>query len=325
MLTTSDFLTDLQYNFNKDVEVSNPPLSIRMVSPLSFFSSCSRCLWNEISSRKKATEKEITTGNGTDKEHHQHFNHILTTNTTSTPTITDNLAQLFQSYYSSCALYNCQHNPSVLVTIQYSLPSLRVSGSFHDADMLALLEFLIPYANTLLLSHVKRLDFGRTSLEGKLRGVKEFKSHGAFALSHVLITSKYISEVFVQRHRIGPYGAAAIFAACQENPTVKILILCRCLKGVRGAQAFTQCVVSKNCGLHEVDLSNCRMGYPGTRAATHALVQRKQQGLPTIDVDIEGNLIIQEIMNSVTHGLGIFPAMAAIALMKQRHVSLLAL
>jgi len=122
-----------------------------------------------------------------------------------------------------------------------------------------------------------------------------FKSHGAFALSCVLLTPKYISEVFVQRHRIGPYGAAAIFAACQENPTVKILVLRQCLLGVRGAQAFAQCVVSKNCGLREVDLSNCRMGYLGTRAMTHALVQQKQKGLPTIDVDIEGNLIIQEV------------------------------
>jgi hypothetical protein len=267
--------------------------STPVMSPSFFASSCRCC--DERSSREKATEEEITTGNGTDKEHHQHLNHILTTNITSIPTITDNLAQLFQSYYSSCALYNCQPNPGVLVAIWYSLPSLRVSGSFHDADMLALSEVLIPYANTLLLSHVKRLDFGRASLEGKLHGVKGFKSHGAFALSRVLLTSKYISEVFVQRHRIGPYGAAAIFAACQENPTVKILVLRRCLLGVRGAQAFAQCVVSKNCGLREVDLSNCRMGYLGTRAVTHALVQRKQQGLPTIDVDIEGNLIIQEV------------------------------
>jgi hypothetical protein len=61
---------------------------------------------------------------------------------------------------------------------------LRISGSFHDADMLALSEVLIPYANTLLLSHVKRLDFGRASLEGKLHGVKGFfNSHGAFAAS----------------------------------------------------------------------------------------------------------------------------------------------
>jgi hypothetical protein len=271
----------------------NLKISTPVMSPSFFASSCRCC--DERSSREKATEEEITTGNGTDKEHHQHLHNILTTNITRIPTITDNMAQLFQSYYSSCALYNCQPNPGVLVAIRYSLPSLRVSGSFHDADMLALSEVLIPYANTLLLSHVKRLDFGRASLEGKLHGVKGFKSHGAFALSRVLLTSKYISEVFVQRHRIGPYGAAAIFAACQENPTVKILVLRRCLLGVRGAQAFAQCVVSKNCGLREVDLSNCRMGYLGTRAVTHALVQRKQKGLPTIDVDIEGNLIIQEV------------------------------
>lgn len=293
------FSTNEDFNLHRNALLStssmpNIPLPMRMTSPLLFFSSsCRGC--SERCHRENGGDGETRMGNGADNCHQLN---TLAANMSCIPTITDKMAQLFQSYYSSCALYNCQPNPGVLVAIRYSLPSLRVSGSFHDADMLALSEVLIPYANTPLLSHVKRLDFGRASLEGKLHGIKGFKSHGAFALSRVLLASKHISEVFVQRHRIGPYGAAAIFAACKENSSVKVLVLRRCLIGVRGAQAFALCVASKNCGLREVDLSNCRMGYLGTRAVCNALSQRKQHGLPSIDVDIEGNLIIQEVSST---------------------------
>ena len=205
-----------------------------------------------------------------------------------------NMEQLFQSYYSACTLYNCKPNPGVLAALRYSLPALRVSGSFHDADMLALSEVLLANSNSLL-KHVERLDFSRASVEGKLNGVKGFKSHGAFALSRVLLNSNYISEVFLQRHKIGPYGAAAIFAACQENPVVKVLILRRCLVGERGAYAFAQCVASDRCCLLEVDLSNCCIGYLGSKVICGALIERERRGLDPIDVDLEGNLIFQEV------------------------------
>lgn len=297
---------------------NNMPYSMRVLSPLLFLSSPYGCCAN--SSCRLHTESVFHT----DKEKNDTNGNLeCLPAPTAAPTVasmlqTDNsspIVQLFQTYYSACALYNCSPNAGVLAAIRFSLPSLRVSGSFHDADMLALSEIFI--SNTApLLHHVKRLDFSRASQEGKLHGIKGFKSHGAFALSRILQRSQHIEEVFLPRHKIGPYGAAAIFAACQYNPTVKVLVLRRCLLGVRGAEAFAKAVVSsKHCGLREVDLSNCRLGYHGTNAICNALLKREKCGLSPINVDLEGNLIFQEIMNSVTHGLGIlFALMGTVAL-----------
>lgn len=41
-------------------------------------------------------------------------------------------------YMTLCLFYKVPYNPGILTTLRFSLPSLRVTGSFHDADMLAL-------------------------------------------------------------------------------------------------------------------------------------------------------------------------------------------
>ena len=224
---------------------------------------------------------------------------------------------LFQKYYDACALYNCKPNAGVLAALRYHLPALRVTGAFFDESMLALAEILLEYSNTLL-SHVKRLDFTCASREGKRNGLKGFQSHGAYALSRVLLQSKNISEVFVPRHKIGPYGASAIFRSCQHNPTIKVLALRRCMIGERGAEAFVKCIQSPSCGLLEVDLSNCGMGFRATKHVCDGLVEREHAGLHSIEVDLEGNLIFQEIMNAVTHGLGIIFAILGSILLCNR-------
>ena len=65
---------------------------------------------------------------------------------------------LIHQYISACHLYGCSDriNAGVLTTLRFSLPTLRASGSFHDADMLALCEILLPHCNGAL-SHIRRL------------------------------------------------------------------------------------------------------------------------------------------------------------------------
>ena len=214
--------------------------------------------------------------------------------TTISPTPQEHTNPIMQEYISTTQIYDCKHvNPGVLTAIRFSLPTIRVSGSFHDSDMLALSEILFRHCNGAL-SHVKRLDFSVASREGKLHGKKGFGSHGAFTLSRVLCMSKYIEEVFVQRNRIGPYGAAAMFAAAAKNKTLKTLVMRRCLLGERGALAFAEYIgQSQECGLKEVDLSVNRIGFKGSIAIEEMLNEKERMGVE-IDVDLEGNLVLQE-------------------------------
>ena len=133
------------------------------------------------------------------------------------------IEQLLHDYTTACNVFGCSSrlNPGVLTTFRFSLPSLRVSGNFFDADMLALAEVLLKHCNGAL-KHIRRLDFTIAAKEGdkshakggKHRGIR---SHGAYALSKVLSMSKYIEEVYITGNKIGPYGSSAIFTAAAHN------------------------------------------------------------------------------------------------------------
>jgi hemolysin III len=228
------------------------------------------------------------------------------------------LERIISEYIASCRFYGCTDrvNAGVLTTLRFSLPSLRVSGSFHDADMLALAEIMIKYGNGAL-RYIKRLDFSLSSKEGKLNGKAGFRSHGAFTLAKILQISDYIEEVFVDRNRLGPYGASALFIACSSNSSLKRLLMRRCRVRERGALAFAELIsTSSECGLVEVDLSANGIGFKGSVSIERAIVERNQNSdLPALIVNMEGNLVLQEVLNGVTHGLGIILALMGSSLL----------
>jgi hypothetical protein len=212
-------------------------------------------------------------------------------------------------YIAACRLYGCADriNAGVLTAFRFSLPSLRVSGSFHDNDMLALVEVLLRHANGAL-NHIQRFDFTFASKEGKQNNRVGFTSHGALSLAKVLQMTKHVQEVLLPRHRIGPYGGSAIFMACSQNPTITTLGMRRCRIGERGALAFAELLCSttnNNTGLLEVDLSANGIGHRGTVAIERGLEKRRlsQESSPMMNVDLEGNLVFPEVRRFYMIGL----------------------
>jgi len=228
----------------------------------------------------------------------------------------DEIEAIIQEYTTACQIYGCADriNPGILTTFRFQLPSLRVSGAFFDADMLALVEVLLHHVNGAL-SYIRRLDFSVAAKEGKSFGKKGIRSHGAYALSKVLQMSLHIEEVFLPKNRIGPYGASAIFCAAKENKALKTLLMRGCRIGERGAFALVSQILmnedASKSGLREVDLCVNQMGFYGVFAIEKGLKNRRErlkaQGVDDEDilVDLEGNMVFQEVMNCVTHGLGI--------------------
>jgi hemolysin III len=270
-------------------------------------------------------------------------------------------------YMCFCRFYRVGYNAGILTTLRFSLPCLRVTGPFHDEDMLALVELLLRHGNSAL-KYISRLDFSIASKEGRhWRNTKlvGFTSHGALALAKALQTTKYIRQVFLQRHRVGPYGSAALFLACKTNPSIEVLNMRRCRIGERGAFAFCEIIMGMNPkdgndadkantghGLVDVDLSANRIGHQGTNAIERALERRiaSRQHEP-IYVNLEGNLVFPEvgeaicdeddeagitkrlicltnfilrvdvctqIMNGITHGVGVLLSLLGGYLLSQR-------
>ena len=250
----------------------------------------------------------------------------VSTESTELMTYEGSIEQIIQEYTQACAIYGCSNrlNPGVLTCIRYSLPTLRVSGSFFDADMLALVEILLKHCNGTL-KFINRLDFSVAGKEGRnIHGSgggnnkMGFKSHGAHALSRALAVSKYINEVYLPNNRIGPYGASAIFEVLRENETVKSLMMKGCRIGEKGAMAFVNkiCRDGSRSVLEEVDFSNNRIGFHGCCEIEKAL-QENSAKTPRI-VNLDGNMVLQEVLNSVTHGLGVVLAILATCLLTKR-------
>jgi hypothetical protein len=238
------------------------------------------------------------------------------------PTVGDGLITvegMIGEYMTLCQFYKVPYNAGVVTTLRFSLPSLRVSGSFHDLDMLAVVELLLRHANTKL-KFISRLDFSIASKEG--RRFKSYRlgftSHGALALAKVLQKTRYIRQVWLPRHRIGPYGASALFMACRDNSTIQTLNLRRCGIGERGAFAFCELIAGNiatpgtatttaatttatatiTTGLQDVDLSSNGIGHRGTLAIERAMEQQMKEtnsNAPPIFVNLEGNLVFPEV------------------------------
>ena len=222
-------------------------------------------------------------------------------------------------YMCFCRFYNVRYNSGILTALRFSSSSIRPSGAFHDSDMLALVELLLRHANGAL-KHIKRLDFsiagreGRHELNKKLIG---FTSHGALSLAKALQTTKYIRQVFLPRNRIGPYGASAIFMACQSNPSIEDLDLKRCQIGKQGALAFCELILLRmnpslpysegidhdrlagdgTRGLINVNLSLNHIGHQGTTAIERLLKERYPHN--EIVVNLDGNLVFPEVSNAL--------------------------
>ena len=232
---------------------------------------------------------------------------------------------LLGEYMCLCQFYQVPYNAGIITTLRFSLPSLRVSGSFHDLDMVALVELLLRHANDRL-RYIRRVDFTVASKEGKqlAKSTKVgFTSHGALVLAKALQGTKYIQQVWVPRHRIGPYGASALFLACRDNPTIQQLNMRRCRIGERGALAFCELIFgsgsstrktltnpndtaksNKNpreerrplgLGLQEVDLSSNGIGHRGTRAIETAMKEWNEKSSTPLFVNVEGNLVFPEV------------------------------
>lgn len=198
-------------------------------------------------------------------------------------------------YIAACQFYGCgdRINAGVLTTLRYSLPSLRVTGDFHDADMLALAETMVRHGK-YALRYIQRLDFGLASNEGKLHGKRGFRSHGALALAKILQACPQIQDVRVSRHKIGPFGASAIFLAASSHPSLRLLEMRRCRIMERGGFAFSEQLLSASPKhkLEHVDLGSNRIGLRGCIVIEQALSRRKSTDLV---VDLEGNLVFQEV------------------------------
>ena len=114
--------------------------------------------------------------------------------------------------------------------------------------------------------------------------------------------------------RIGERGAFAFVSHVLESPPIE-----------NDADNNNGKEESRNstcncCGLREIDLSANRIGFYGVFSIEKALKRRMELDATneTIEIDLEANMVFQEVMNTVTHGLGIALALIGTILLSER-------
>lgn len=227
----------------------------------------------------------------------------------------DTVQGLLREYRTACSLYGGEMNAGVMTTLRFQLPSMRVTSPFGDRDMLALTELLLRHCNGRL-RYLHRLDFAQSP---SLPPNHRLGSHGAIALAKVMSQSQYIHRVSLENNPIGAYGASALFIAAAQNDTWRKVGLRRCNIGSRGARVCAELIItSSECALVELDLSVNHIPFPAILEIEEALSRRNKLNLPPMILDLEGNLVFQEVMNGVTHGLGVILAIVGAWLLSDR-------
>ncbi|GMI20055.1 hypothetical protein TrCOL_g10175 [Triparma columacea] len=222
--------------------------------------------------------------------------------------LSDVSLQPLQHYLDVCRFYGTRPNPGVLSCFRFTLMYLRPTPPFHDRDMLALSETINSFKNTTL-NFIKRLDLSHCSRAGRLPtlNVKGVRSSGGVAVGKCLQDWRNLEELRLDWNKVGKVGATEIARGLCGALNVTSVSMRGCYIGAVGAEAFGELVVGckENDKLADINLSVNAIGHQGITRLAQNLADRKERGGGSMIIDIEANMILQEVMNAVTHGVGI--------------------
>eukprot|EP00468_Gymnochlora_sp_CCMP2014_P002322 CAMPEP_0167755182 /NCGR_PEP_ID=MMETSP0110_2-20121227/8679_1 /TAXON_ID=629695 /ORGANISM="Gymnochlora sp., Strain CCMP2014" /LENGTH=379 /DNA_ID=CAMNT_0007641135 /DNA_START=103 /DNA_END=1239 /DNA_ORIENTATION=+ len=210
----------------------------------------------------------------------------------------DELALKF--YASVCDSYRSTPSASVLVTLRYKTSRFKAEKQFSDIDMLAFAELMMKHP--LEMGHIQSIDLSYSRVT----------FHGVVALSEVLKVNHNITSVLLLGLDIAEMGAEALSLALgKKNRSVLYVNLRSCNIGEEGGQHFAKHLLSNDQSkVVEMDLSVNNIGNNGLMELRAAVAKReakreKNDKIVKTILDLEGNLVLEEVLNSVTHGVGI--------------------
>eukprot|EP00930_Biecheleria_cincta_P022550 TRINITY_DN16461_c0_g1_i1.p1 TRINITY_DN16461_c0_g1~~TRINITY_DN16461_c0_g1_i1.p1 ORF type:complete len:575 (-),score=94.74 TRINITY_DN16461_c0_g1_i1:40-1713(-) len=190
-------------------------------------------------------------------------------------------------YLAACSRYNLTPNGGALLGLSLGLEELEADGLMTNLE-------LVPFCSSLLHApFVKHL---------KLSG-HPLQDTGAAVLALALPGCPWIQEVELVDCKITGSGIRSI---CQTVPKsgVRRLVLRGNLFRQNSSMANTALgqMVEASEQLESLDLKSSGLHSEGMRQIKKALAIRAELGYPVCSVDFEGNFVLVEVLNSVTHG-----------------------
>mmetsp|Transcript_25977 Transcript_25977/g.72525 ORF Transcript_25977/g.72525 Transcript_25977/m.72525 type:complete len:576 (+) Transcript_25977:106-1833(+) len=190
-------------------------------------------------------------------------------------------------YLVACSKYSLTPNGGVLLGLSLGLDMVEVDGTLTNLELVPLCAALLdaPFVRQVKLSGHPLQDTGAAVLALALPGCPWIRE---LELACCKITGagvKLICEALPKSgiHRLGLRGNLLRQNASQANV------------GLAGAAGHAKNLIS-------LDLQSCGLASQGMREIRQAVSERTRRGFPECRVDFEGNFMLVEVMNSVTHG-----------------------
>eukprot|EP01116_Phalansterium_solitarium_P008608 TRINITY_DN22545_c0_g1_i1.p1 TRINITY_DN22545_c0_g1~~TRINITY_DN22545_c0_g1_i1.p1 ORF type:complete len:481 (+),score=158.51 TRINITY_DN22545_c0_g1_i1:119-1561(+) len=226
-------------------------------------------------------------------------------------------------YLDVCRKYSVVPDAAVIGALKTHDTRLKPGRTYGESDLLALVELL-------LLEHAVpnfHFDFDEsvyTSHESDAIASpftwldlsdSKIGSNGAILLEKLLSVDSSLTTLNLSNNRIGPRGARALSQALRKNTTLTTLILHGNRLYPKGATALAAGLREGAHQLTYIDLSNNHITFSGVleinAATTDCNKRRAESDQPLLKVFDESNFITEEILNSITHGIGLAFAICA--------------
>lgn len=199
-------------------------------------------------------------------------------------------------YLDSCKQYDIQPSADVLNQLNVGLQNISVR-SIGDLDLRALVMLLLDQ-DGFYLSRIRSLDFSWAHLDAS----------GMLIIAQLLMhPSCVLEELDLSFQSVGLQGACAVGSAVRVSRTMQALRMHTCSLFDEGGQVMLDLI--RNTSLRTVDLQNNIIEYVTCQAILAVA------GEVAIDVDLDGNQVFDEVINAVTHGIGVVLGIAGMVLL----------
>uniref|UniRef100_A0A6V3R996 Uncharacterized protein n=1 Tax=Lotharella globosa TaxID=91324 RepID=A0A6V3R996_9EUKA len=209
-------------------------------------------------------------------------------------------------YMKQCEFYGSKPQPSVIVAVRYKMMTFKAARDFKDIDMLAFADLMLKHPKEV--RHVRHIDLSYSKVA----------LHGSIALAEVLKTNQNIEAIHLHGLKISGMGAEALaYVLGTMNRSVKYVDMRACRIGQAGGLHIAKYLLSnEDSVVKEMDLSVNNIGNEGLVALREAINERNRkrsenEGVVLTHLDLEGNLVLEEVLNSITHGVGILMSIVA--------------
>lgn len=200
--------------------------------------------------------------------------------------------QIVETYIKNCRYYDIKIDPSVVIALKTGWSILKPTNNFTEGALLPLMEILKTN------KHVKKINFASSALYDSRYRSYENGNSNARVLKYILKENHMIKDVDLSYTGLGDDGIREVSEGIKVNKSIESINLSYNNFGEDGAEKLKDALLV-NQSLLYVDLSYNALGF----RSIDNLVRSCKYKRHAMVIHTNGNYVLEEILNSVSHGV----------------------